>query len=697
MSAATQMGWLNLTAGRNCKGARLLVNKVEKEFGQEIELTLNEEHEYEVHREGYVSVVEKFTLTEEIPTKSDTVNLTLRKYSLTVRTNVENATIKAGLAAYSPDKQYSHGTTVNLTVSAEGYVTQKQSVTMTDDTEIEFVLVPDRSNDKVLRITTDVEGAKIVINGTESNEILESMITDNKVSVSITKEHHTPINEELEVTEELYESGKSYVLEPIIYEVRIFTNPETAIIHTGDITQVYNDKILRGKYGEVLPITVQTVGEEFAKWKVKTLEYTITDIQQDTIQLEPEMTYIVVEGGGKLENATIRLKLGKNEYTLKEGVKHEFQVEFLPYTVEVSQYGYETYTESGNIFDNKVTIVVRDWEAVKVTFDIADELLFLDGNLFVKYPKDTKPRKMFVRETEYVPMPIGSEVNFTIRGQQMAEEYVSPVYTINEDTEFSITPDMVKLKEKEVPMIEMVVEAHYVWKPEPGIHRAKRIINGEELPLTSTTVHYRQGTEINLVIAFEGYHTFETTFTLNEPVRIDTAYYKENFKMILNYITFNVTPSDADILLSYRNQKVENGVPYGTTPTDYEMVVVSKEGYVTHQERVEFDVREKTINIELKEVPKKTDTETASEEYKPNALKNTLTEEEKFDWFENLYTLMLKRNLYKHLRIGIYLKRDGVTETGCEKFYKTFGKYLSTKLDYQIYNLLRDYYDGPVA
>ena len=298
----------------------------------------------------------------------------------------------------------------------------------------------------------------------------------------------------------------------------------------------------------------------------------------------------------------------------------------------------------------------------------------------------------------------GSTVRFEINDPLIVGgSFVSQDYRVDESgLVVTFTQDELPLKYIPIPTWDLTIPAVELWVPKSieGISyiNAWITVNGKpvEIEGNSATLQIEKGTEVVVEFTNPYYTPYVKQFTIEGDTALSLAEIRENLKLIRFNVNVSLSPETAklELLGTKINGKsvFQNGDVLECEPgAEYSMIITAGNDYEGKTLKFFASHDGKQIEETLKPIVRE---QKDSVIYPPTSLRATLSEQEKEEFFDKVYDLMAKRHMYKHLRIHRYLNLYGVNDKGCELFFKQFAKYCVHRLDFKIYNMLRDYYVG---
>ena len=298
----------------------------------------------------------------------------------------------------------------------------------------------------------------------------------------------------------------------------------------------------------------------------------------------------------------------------------------------------------------------------------------------------------------------GSTVRFEINDPLIVGgRFVSQDYRVDESgLVVTFTQDELPLKYIPIPTWDLTIPAVELWVPKSieGISyiNARITVNDKNVDIkgNSVTLQIEKGTEV--VVSFKNpyYTPYEKEFTIEGDTVLSLAEIRENLKLIRFNVNVSLSPETAklELLGTKINGKsiFQNGDVLECEPgAEYSMIITAGNDYEGKTLKFFASHNGKQIEETLKPIVRELKDSVI---YPPTSLRATLSEQEKEEFFDKVYDLMAKRHMYKHLRIHRYLNLYGVNDKGCELFFKQFAKYCVHRLDFKIYNMLREYYVG---
>ena len=298
----------------------------------------------------------------------------------------------------------------------------------------------------------------------------------------------------------------------------------------------------------------------------------------------------------------------------------------------------------------------------------------------------------------------GSTVRFEINDPLIVGgSFVSQDYRVDESgLVVTFTQDELPLKYIPIPTWDLTIPAVELWVPKSieGISyiNAWITVNGKpvEIEGNSATLQIEKGTEVVVSFTNPYYTPYVKQFTIEGDTALSLAEIRENLKLIRFNVNVSLSPETAklELLGTKINGKsvFQNGDVLECEPgAEYSMIITAGNDYEGKTLKFFASHDGKQIEETLKPIVRE---QKDSVIYPPTSLRATLSEQEKEEFFDKVYDLMAKRHMYKHLRIHRYLNLYGVNDKGCELFFKQFAKYCVHRLDFKIYNMLREYYVG---
>ena len=298
----------------------------------------------------------------------------------------------------------------------------------------------------------------------------------------------------------------------------------------------------------------------------------------------------------------------------------------------------------------------------------------------------------------------GSTIRFEINDPLIVGgSFVSQDYRVEESgLVVTFTQDELPLKYIPIPTWDLTIPAVELWVPKSieGISYINALItvNGKpvEIEGNSVTLQIEKGTEVVVEFTNPYYTPYVKQFTIEGDTALSLAEIRENLKLIRFNVNVSLSPETAklELLGTKINGKsvFQNGDVLECEPgAEYSMIITAGNDYEGKTLKFFASHDGKQIEETLKPIVRE---QKDSVIYPPTSLRATLSEQEKEEFFDKVYDLMAKRHMYKHLRIHRYLNLYGVNDKGCELFFKQFAKYCVHRLDFKIYNMLREYYVG---
>jgi len=298
----------------------------------------------------------------------------------------------------------------------------------------------------------------------------------------------------------------------------------------------------------------------------------------------------------------------------------------------------------------------------------------------------------------------GSTVRFEINDPLIVGgSFVSQDYRVDESgLVVTFTQDELPLKYIPIPTWDLTIPAVELWVPKSiediSYVNAWITVNGKpvEIEGNSVTLQIEKGTEVVVSFTNPYYTPYVKQFTIEGDTALSLAEIRENLKLIRFNVNVSLSPETAklELLGTKINGKsvFQNGDVLECEPgAEYSMIITAGNDYEGKTLKFFASHDGKQIEETLKPIVRE---QKDSVIYPPTSLRATLSEQEKEEFFDKVYDLMAKRHMYKHLRIHRYLNLYGVNDKGCELFFKQFAKYCVHRLDFKIYNMLREYYVG---
>ena len=541
----------------------------------------------EVSQEGYVTYNKTVTVT-----KNETLDVVLekQKFVLTVTTTPSNATVKLN-GVEGNSKEFEWGTTVDIEVSADHYVTQTKQVVVKSEQTIEIALERDTHT---LTVTIP-ETAVVKLNGVEQNSI--TVLHGTEVLIECTKPHYDTVTKTVTVNDDMTENIEMVLSK---YTLTVRPVPSNAVIMINDIEQ----KSITVDYGTEVKISGSAdhyVDKEitYTVERDETIEF-VLEYDSHTISVDVTPSDAIVKLNG-VEQKSITVKHGTDvtiECSKGHYYKHTETVQAVEDKTVTVQLKYVKHTVSVVATPENATIKINGVEQSSIVVEYGTEL-----NIEVSAPDYetkvvnhtvTEDRELIinlVHETVTVtvePTPVDATVkiggiegtsrvvnkNEEVVIEVSAEGYITKSETITptEDTNLQIT-------------LEVVPPTYYTLTVNPTPADAIVKLNGKQ----QSSIQVEDGTQVNVECSKEYYKTHTETISVTE---------NKILEVVLEKLigTISVTSDTPDAVIKINEEaKSELTAEYGTEYT----VEVSAPHYVTKTQKGIINKEVESIKIDL--------------------------------------------------------------------------------------------------
>lgn len=541
----------------------------------------------EVSQEGYVTYSKTVTVT-----KNETLDVVLekQKFVLTVTTTPSNATVKLN-GAEGNSKEFEWGTTVDIEVSADHYVTQTKQVVVKSEQTIEIALERDTHT-----LTVNApEGAEVKLNGVKQNSI--TVLHGTEVLIECTKPHYDTVTKTVTVNDDITENIEMVLSK---YTLTVRQVPSNAVIMINDIEQ----KSITVDYGTEVKISGSAdhhVDKEitYTVERDETIEFVLEeDSHAISVDVTPSDAIVKLNG---VEQKSITVKHGTDvtiECSKEHYYKHTETVQAVEDKTVTVQLKYVKHTVSVVATPENATIKINGVEQSSIVAEYGTEL-----NIEVSAPDYetkvinhtvTKDRELtinLVHETVTVTVePTPADATVKIGGiegtsrvvnkneevviEVSAEGYITKSETITptEDTNLQIT-------------LEVVPPTYYTLTVNPTPADAIVKLNGTQ----QSSIQVEDGTQVNVECSKEYYKTHIETVTVTE---------NKTLEVVLEKLigTVSVTSDTPDAVIKINEEaKSELTAEYGTEYT----IEVSAPHYVTKTQKGIINKEVESIKIDL--------------------------------------------------------------------------------------------------
>lgn len=479
----------------------------------------------EVSQEGYVTYNKTVTVT-----KNETLDVVLekQKFVLTVTTTPSNATVKLN-GVEGNSKEFEWGTTVDIEVSADHYVTKTKQVVVKSEQTIEIALERDTHT---LTVTAP-EGAEVKLNGVKQNSI--TVLHGTEVLIECTKLHYDTVTKTVTVNDDITENIEMVLSK---YTLTVRPVPSNAVIMINDIEQ----KSITVDYGTEVKISGSA-----DHYVDKEITYTVE--RDETIEFVLEEDSHTISVDVTPSDAIVKLN-GVEQKSIT--VKHGTDV-----TIECSKVHYYKHTETVQAVEDKTVTV---------------QLKYVKHTVSVVATPENATIKINGVEQSSIVAEYGTELNIEVSAPDYETKVIN--HTVTEDRELTIN-----LVHETVTVTVEPTPADATVKI-GGIEGKSRVVNKNE--------------EVVIEVSAEGYITKSETITPTEDTNLQITL--EVVPPTYYTLTVNPIPADAIVKLN-GNQQSSIQVEDGTQVN----VECSKEYYKTHTETVAV-TENKTIEVVLEKL-----------------------------------------------------------------------------------------------
>lgn len=541
----------------------------------------------EVSQEGYVTYNKTVTVT-----KTETIDVVLekQKFLLTVTTTPSNATVKLN-GVEGNSKEFEWGTTVDIEVSADHYVTQTKQIVVKSEQTIEIALERDTHT---LTVTAP-EGAEVKLNGVKQNSI--TVLHGTEVLIECTKPHYDTVTKTVTVNDDMTENIEMVLSK---YTLTVRPVPSNAVIMINDVEQ----KSITVDYGTEVKISGSAdhyVDKEitYTVERDETIEFVLEE-DSHTISVDVTPSDAIVKLNG-VEQKSITVKHGTDvtiECSKEHYYKHTETVQAVEDKTVTVQLKYVKHTVSVVATPENATIKINNKEQSSIVAEYGTELKIEvsapDYETKVVNHTITEDRELtidLVHETVTVtvePTPANATVKIGgIEGKSRvvnkneevvievsAEGYItkSESITPTEDTNLQI-------------VLEVVPPTYYTLTVKPTPADAIVKLNGKQ----QSSIQVEENTQVNVECSKEYYKTHTETVTVTE---------NKELAIVLEKLvgTISVTSDIPDAVIKINNEiKSELTAEYGTEYT----IEVSAPHYVTKTKKGIINKETESIKIDL--------------------------------------------------------------------------------------------------
>ena len=543
-----------------------------------------------------------------------------------------------------------------------------------------------------------VPNTRVEINGTVQ-ELKGGVITYNTADLTAALEVKFMHNWFVEETKtlQLSEDKLAYELKFTrkAYKLRFETKPKDATVYikNGENAIPVKDKVKTVYGGDVIEYSATANNYNNSQlYKFIVNEATNLDTTLK-IELTPVNASLKVVAGenSDLTNAIVTCKYvdlnGKEEIipnakstTLPFGSKYEITVKEQGYTPKIIN-GEVTSIED-------IIVTINDWSKCNLTIILPEDIVNPIINGTVTYDGHTQEKTLVSSTANQVRF--NSVVNFTLVSDNYQDFTLeTPVTANDKNISIDLTRELyIKIIEKK--QFKLSWDNVNVLLPDGNTKLANVTVNGKVFEPNVKETVFEADTEVTFAVREEGYTEFVKTFNIVQNTHISEKIIKQLFRQKNYQIILNVTESgttnvlNGAIVESTIYPKIYNGTTIELPAFSKDKIRVSCAGYNSKELEIRFVEATKTINVELTKIAENVETNF-----------NNMTPSERNAWLDKMFDMFNVMGMYRHIRIGRYIRIYGVTEKGLRLFYKYFDRYLQHQYDYIIYQELKDKF-GPL-
>lgn len=426
------------------------------------------------------------------------------------------------------------------------------------------------------------------------------------------------------------------ITENTVKEYNMIVSKHTLTISTNpkDSIVKLNDTITRSltvDYGTKVNVEVS-----FNGYDIVNEEITVTEDTNKNYDLEKSKVNVTVKANEQniLKDAKITVGNVIAQQDVPVQCIYGEEVEII-----VSEEGFKTFAKKITPTED-VEVLVEEWKKPEVSVTLSNNV----ASAVITINDEVTPQGV-KRSVNY-----NSEVSIKVTADGF-KDYIKNM-VITEDYNPVIT-----LIESDIETLTIIINP----TPEDAVVK----INGQ----LTKSLEVEVDSEITIEVSKDGYVTHTETFVASLPKTRSTEITKDIELQAEQFtLTVNTIPVDAIVKINNTEQKTIT-VDNGTKVT----IEVSKEGYKTNTQ--EYTVtKTETISITLESESGEDGGETGE------------------DFLTEVTKLIKANSCYTYLNCSRHFKKDGITEESLKKFYKEFGYFVMSKIDYKVWILLHDHF-----
>lgn len=592
-----------------------------------------------------------------------------------------------------------NGTELNVLISQTGYQSAAGVQTVTEDltidtskytltasrTEHTFTLIyPDNGTKIAPDAQYDLSGVSYEFGNTST--IVTQFADGEGYTLEFSVEGFEPVK-----IESVYNVGSPDNISEIIlrrakFSVEFRTTPQNAVVYVQEESgfRPLSNKQLFVEHGKTL--TYYATADQFESSKHVTSQ-PITGPSVMDIQLNPVPCDLTVATGSNsdLSGATITLHVGDRVTVINpdEVVKVPYDSE---YHILIEQDKFIPRQILGVMDDTSKVHTIDDWKLASLTVTLPTDIVKPIITLDVTEP-DSVPTTVNLTPGSKYDYMYGTTAKFSVVSANY-ETYTSIDYTLTEDVTIDTSLEMIR---KKVTLEKRQLELFNVqlFSAEGRQVTAQITINGDDVSFEGVkkTFEFDHETNVEVRYTLDGYEDFTYSTVLVKNISLSGNVVRNGMrrKEYEVQLAFSV---DGSPVVDIQNVSVNSEITGRVYSVDnltikneaftFDKIAINIDGYKRVLTELRFDEPSMELAVPLTKVVVK-------EVPVGKALIDTMSEEEINEWLDAIEPKFRLMDYYRHLRIGVAIRRYGFTVEGLKLFYKHFGKFCTHKYDFENY------------
>lgn len=621
----------------------------------------------------------------------------IREVSLVVESD-KTLTVNGTPYTETTSISVAEGTLLEITVSKPGYDSAIDSMLVSDGLVIDtskyelmvsrhphtFTLIyPDNGTKIPADAQFDLSGVSMEFG--DSGKIETSFADNEAYTLEFSVEGFEPVK-----IDSTYRHGGDNVSEIILrrakFTVEFRTTPQNAVVYVQEESgfRPLSNKQIFVEHGKTL--TYYATADQFETSKHITSQpvtaHSVMDIQLNPVPCD---LTIVTGSNSDLSGATITLHVGDIVTVINpdEVVKVPYDSE---YHILIEQDKFIPRQILGVMDDTSKVHTIDDWKLASLTVTLPTDIVKPIIALDVTEP-DSVPTTVNLTPGSKYDYMYGTTAKFSVVSANY-ETYTSIDYTLTEDVTVDTSLEMIR---KRLTLEKRQLELFNVqlFSTEGRQVTAQITINGEDVSFEGVkkTFEFNHETNIEVRYTLEGYEDFTYSTVLVKNISLSgnvvrNGMKRKEYEVQLAFSVDGSPVSDIQNIsinseITGRVYSVDN-LTIKNEAFTFDKIAINIDGYKRVLTELRFDEPSMELTVPLTKVVVK-------EVPAGKALIDTMSEEEINEWLDAIEPKFRLMDYYRHLRIGVAIRRYGFTVEGLKLFYKHFGKFCTHKYDFENY------------